>query len=358
MSNQDNQLSFTSANVDQWLAEGLVTGEQAAHIRERISVPESTTLPASARLVTKPLDVITIAYYFGGFLTLFAFTYFIVMNWASFGEIGQFLISIFSVVAIAGAGLLLRRTGLVLGGNMLIFVATGIVSWAAYNFARMVGIWPPAPSAFGSYAAYEAYQLMLRPLWVGLEVISVVVAVAAIWLTRFPPIAFVIVFWSWYLALDVTRLFAQSTLAGYGNLEQAVTIIYGVGLLAVGVFLQRRTSQDYCDWFYVVGHLAIFINATMLILNTDVVVGLIFLPLYFVFLVASVWLQQRIFLVFGAVSFHFYILYLVYKTFYSSANFALILALVGVMIILSTAFYQRYVHPWLKTHLNQYGMLA
>lgn len=358
MSSTNNQTVFTRADLESWLAEGIITPDQATRIREQVPPSAPFVAPPPVRWQVKPPDTVTFAYYAGGFLTLFAFTYFIVMNWTSFGQTGQSLISIFSVAAIGGVGFLLRRAGLILGGDMLIFVASCLVSWAVYNFARMVGVWPSEPSGYVSYEAYATYQVMLRPLWVALEFISIAAAVAAFRLTRFPLIAIPIVFWSWCFALDITRLFAHSTLAGYGNLEEIVTIIFGVALLTVGIYLQRRTTPDYSDWFYTVGHLAVFINVTSFIISADVTVGLIFLPLYFAFLVASIWLQRRIFLASAALNFYIYITYLAYETLYTSSNFALTMALVGLIIILSTAFYQRYVHPWLKTQLSRYGELG
>jgi hypothetical protein len=79
--------------------------------------------------------------------------------------------------------------------------------------------------------------------------------------------------------------------------------------------------------------------------------GLQFLAIYLGFVVASVWLQARVFLVFGALGCYAYVSKLAFDVFVGSLGFVFGLALVGLLILLSAVGYQRYVQLWLTRQL-------
>ena len=67
---------------------------------------------------------------------------------------------------------------------------------------------------------------------------------------------------------------------------------------------------------------------------------------------ASVWLQSRVFLAFGAIGIYAYIAKLAFDVFDRSLGFALALGVIGLLIVLLTVAYQRYAQPWLTSRLT------
>ena len=80
--------------------------------------------------------------------------------------------------------------------------------------------------------------------------------------------------------------------------------------------------------------------------------------LYLSFVIASVLLQRRVFLVFGAFGCYAYTSYLAFRVFQGSLGFVFTLAFVGFVIILSTVAYQRFVRAWLELRFMRFRSIA
>ena len=173
-----------------------------------------------------------------------------------------------------------------------------------------------------------------------------------IFATRFTLISLPIAFWTWYLSMDLTRLISQSNYWSWSEREQVISILIGAGMLALGIFLQRRAKQDYSSWFYLFGHLIIISCLSALTIDKKGALGLVYLLVYLAFVIASIWLQRRIFLVFGALGCYSYLCYLAFQVFDGALGFVFALAAIGLFMVLSAVGYQKYLRPWLE---RQFG---
>jgi hypothetical protein len=204
-------------------------------------------------------------------------------------------------------------------------------------------------------AEAEPYRDFYRTIdgnWVILEAVCIAVALAAAWWTRFPLLTLLIGFWGWYLSMDLTEAITGHGDFAWGPVEWSVGAVIGLAMLAIGVWLQRRhDAREWSLWFYIFGHVAVLGNLGALALDDGPVLGLLFLTVYLGFVVASVWLQSRVFLVFGALGCYAYVSKLAFDVFAGSLGFVFGLALVGLLIVLSAVGYQRYVQPWLTRQL-------
>jgi hypothetical protein len=351
MSDVDRGLQFTWADVEKWVTDGLLTEDQAVAIREYVALGDSVTKPANATQEQRPgLNLITLAYYFGGFMILLAYTFFVGLQWQSLSRPGQLAIAAGTVGVLWGLSYWLRRTGLPLAGGLLLFAGTGIVPLVVYTGLRLAGLWPDQPG-YDDLAYQDFYQLV-KPAWVTMEVVSLLVATFVIWRVRFPLITLLIAFWVWYLSMDLTRWVFQNGDQTYDDLEQFMSLAIGFGLVVLGVVLQRRTRQDYSRWFYIFGHVIILGNFGALAYDKQGVIGLLFLAMYLVFVVASVWLQRPVFVVFGALGCYSYASYLAFQVFNGALGFVFALAIIGLVIVLSAVGYQKYARPWLTQRLH------
>jgi hypothetical protein len=152
--------------------------------------------------------------------------------------------------------------------------------------------------------------------------------------------------------MDMTEALTGHDDFAWGPAEWSVGTAVGLVMLAVGLWLQlRRGAPEWSFWFYLFGHVAVLGNLGALAFDDGPALGLIFLTVYLGFVVASVWLQARVFLVFGALGCYAYVSKLAFDVFAGSLGFVFGLALVGLLIVLSAVSYQRYVQPWLAQRL-------
>jgi hypothetical protein len=351
MSDIGKNSQFTWADIQQWVERGLIRPDQARNIRKHVEaagpVAEQVQTGVEQR---KGLNLVTIANYFGGFLVLLAYTVFIGTKWGSLDSAAQAGVSLLTIGVLWTIGFALRYLGYVQAGGLLIFAGTGVFPLLVYTLERMIGARPAA----GSYAYGDFYYRTDAPIWIVMEVTSIFVATIILWRIRFSLLVLLIAFWSWFLSMDLLRWITQSPTWSWGDQEQLVSTLIGVFMLALGIFLQRRTRQDYSLWFYTFGHLIVFTHLTALLLDNESALGLLYLMIYLAFVVASVWLQRRVFLVFGAIGSYGYISFLAFDVFEGSLGFVFALAGAGLAIILTTVGYQKYIRPWLEGQLTSY----
>jgi hypothetical protein len=342
--------------VEQWADHGLIRPDQVTAIRAHVAGLSDPIPPAAhsraVDITPRPvgneiragLNLVTIAYYFGAFMILLAYTFFLGLQWENLGRGGQAVAACGTVAGLWLVGSLLRRRGYPGAGNLLVFAGTGVTALAVYSVLRLAGLWPESAEA----EVYRDFYRTIDGNWVLLEVACIAVALVAVWWTRFPLLALLIGFWCWYLSMDLTEMVTGHDDFAWGPVEWSVGTAVGLAMLTIGVWLQRRHGrQEWSLWFYVFGHIAMLGNLGALALDDGSALGPLFLAVYLGFVIASVWLQSRVFLVFGALGCYAYVSKLAFDVFAGSLGFVFALALVGLLIVLSAVGYQRYVHPWL-----------
>lgn len=350
MANSSPGPSFTWDDLEQWAAAGMIRHDQLDAIRARLSAP---SLPSegerpAVREHRAGLNLTTVAYYFGAFMILLAGTIFLGAEWETLGRPGQLVASWCAVAGLWSAGALLRGRGYPLGGNLLIFAGTGVTPLAIYTTLRILNLWPVSADS----RTYHAFYERIDAAWLILEIGSGLIALAVAYRTRFPLLTLLIGFWGWYLSMDLTELLAGHDNFQWGPPEWTVGASVGLVMIAIGLWLQRRHGgQAWSRWFYIFGHIALLGNLTALAFNGGPWLGLLFIAVYIGCVIASVWLQSRTFLVFGALGCYAYICRLAFDVFDGSLAFSVALAAIGLLLVLVTVAYQRYAHPWLASRL-------
>ncbi len=349
---------FTWDDIERWVAHGLLMPEQARAIRRFVEGGEVALAERGRRPLAPPesreersgLNLVTIAYYFGSVLILLAYTFFVGLAWEDLEVGSQAAIALGTIGGLWAIGGTLRRFGYAIAGSLLIFAGTGIVPLGVYTLQKLVGLWPDGSNT----DAYREFYREVAPAWVTLEVTSVLVTLAVLWRVRFPLLTLPIAFWTWFLSMDLSRWIARSEERDWGNREQAVGLVVGLLTLALGGVLQRRYGASWSRWFYLFGHLAVFFTASALALDDDVGGLRLLYPLLFLaFVVLSVRLQERTFLVFGALGCYAYASYLAFEVFDGALGFVFALAAIGLTVVLSAVAYQRFVRQALEEWLGR-----
>ena len=313
---------FTVKDLQRWQEKGLLSEEQLQRI---ISDEEIDTSPAEAEEKAR-LNPIIIAYYFGGFLALLSFTFFVGMRWESFTD-GQRVATTFAAMVVTGGlGVWLRffRNYAVAGGILLLVAAT-VFPLFAYTVAELGGFWPDNRDSFNGLSYAFLY----------LSLISLPVALAILVLTRFPLISL--------LVMGLVH-FAASAIGGIASADQAIVTSATCGVFVVaGIGLSLAEKKRHTFWLKLYGLVGLQIGFTTLFTNSEnALFGVLFLAVYLVIILMSLRFQEIIYLVFGVIGVYTYIIRLVFDYLEDTVYFPLVLGVIGISIVVLAVLYQRY----------------
>lgn len=325
---------ITDADLERWVRDGLITADQRNAIRSDL---------AARGAAEGGLTATTLLYYGGGLLVLLAYSVFLGLQWEELSPGGRVAISALSLAFFGAASYVLLRTGrFQLPGELLQVVAVAIVPLLAFAVLDATGIWPEEPSDFLA-SAREQYQADLTWARMALAGATLVVALAAFRWSRSPFVLGAVAISIASLILDASIALQPAREEYTWETPQAL-LIAGVGaaVLAGGVASRGRTERDYSLWLYAMGLAGLAVGLGNRAFSTDAPAwGALWMFGAVLVLAASIPLQQRLFAAAGLAAVFAYLSKLVFEVF-ESANAALILAALGLLIVGAGMLYQRF----------------
>lgn len=335
-----------AGRLRRWVAAGLITPEQGAAI-ERFEMAHAATA-ADTRL---RISFGAVLMYLGGFLILLAVTIFLALSWESYGLAGQVVWAALAVGGLWLLGSLLRRKESArLAGDLLTFAGTGAVPLLVYTLVRLSGF---LPHTLESYDTGE-FQARVQATWTIIAIASIAAALVTALRTRFGPALLLAGLWGWLLATDLTRWARQAGTWAWDDPELWAGAAAGVALLGAGLLALRGRHRPFATWLFLAGHTALFLNLAILGLSRESLgLALLFLALYLAIVIASVWLQSTVFLVFGAGGTYGLICYLVLRNLRDAGSITLGLVFIGLFVAFTGIAYQKWIEPRLLRLFSQ-----
>src|SRR5712691_1862197 len=313
------------ADLDRAIAEQILTSPQAEALWRLLQSRQPVPAGVPAHVPDAPQRRFTglnVAYYFGALLVI--------------GGMGIFLIATLYAFFFTMAGLrLLAQPQTRTPGGLLVTMAVCMTPLAVYGLERMTGLWPGADP--GNYRGFFPW---IRGGWFAMEAATVLAGLIALRKVRFPflvaPIAFVL----WFMSMDaVPALFHAQPWDG--DIARRVSIAFGLALMFVAFQVDHRTEEDYAFWLYFFGMIS-FWGAITSMQSDRELSKLLYCAMNVGFVVLSVLLRRRVFLVFGAIGVNAYLGHLAWRVFEHSLIFPFVLTLLGLGIITAAVYYQRH----------------
>lgn len=321
---------------------GILTAEQSDALCRFLE--ERSTATGAPRF-----GLVPVLWYGGALIIMSAMGLFSTIGFSSFGS--GFLLGtalVYGVLFAAVGGVLVRRPAPfdALGG-LLVTVAVTMAPLATFAVQDLMGWWDgPDPGA------YNGFYVWVKQSWVPMDLATVAAGVVAVSLVRFPFLVMPIAVALWFLSMDLAH---RLTGGGIGEWEHArqVSMLFGLGVLAVAWVIDVRARKDYAFWLHLFGLMAFWGGLTSLDSNSEV--GKALYALINVGLVGlSVFLGRRAYAVFGALGVAFYLGHLAHSVFRDSLLFPFALSLVGVSVIAAGLFILRRAaaaQAWMQAHL-------
>jgi hypothetical protein len=334
-------MRFSERDLDRWVERGVITSAQ----RDTM-VADLSSRPSFPRL-----DLTTLLYYGGGLLVVLAYSIFLGLQWEEMNSVARIAISAASLVFfVAVSQLLINSERFRLPGELLQVAAVAIVPLLASALLEAIGWWPHEPdyrNAIDYNAAWNAYVEDMIWARIALGGVTLLAATAAFASSR-SPFVLIAAFASLVSVLLDTTMQVRSP-SEFGDYiwgaGQSLTIAaVGTVALAGGVLSRDRTERDYSVWLYVFGIVALAVGLGVQALSEDsneAVWGSVWMGTAVALLVLSLVLQERIFAVAGLAGIFAYFAKLVFDVF-ESANAALALVVLGLVVLGVGMLYQRY----------------
>lgn len=281
------------------------------------------------------LDLSNTLYYFGALIVVSAMSFFMTLGWEMFGGSGIFLIASAYGIAFAMAGRYVwYKKDLKIPGGLLFTVAVCMTPLAVYGFETMTGIWPQEDPGF-----YRDYHIWIKGSWFIMELATIIAGLITLKYIRFPFLTAPIAFTLWYMSMDLTPLLFGRHDFSYEE-RLWVSLWFGLAMLIFSFLIDRKTKEDYAFWGYLFGMLAFWGGLSLM--NSDREISkLIYCLINLILMLVSVFLQRRVFMIFGAMGVFGYIGHLVWRVFEHSILFPFVLSFLGILIIFAGLTYQR-----------------
>jgi len=286
--------------------------------------------PARARFTG-----VNVSYFFGALVVIAAMGWLMTLGFEQLGPWAVCLIAVTYAVFFAFFGeRLWRSADLKIPGGLLYTMAVCMTPLAIWGLEKGTGFWPAKDP--GHYRDFYPY---IRSSWVLMEAGTVLAAMLALRKVKFSFLVAPAAVALWFMSMDLAAYLA-------GNHEwelalgQRVSIGFGLGMLLVAYLVDHRTREDFAFWLYLFGMTALWGAITSMDSGGEWR-RLLYCLTNLGFVVLSVLLRRRVFLVYGAIGVNAYLVRLAYTVFKDSMLFPFALTVLGLSLIALTVLYQR-----------------
>lgn len=283
------------------------------------------------------LNWISVTYFAGALIVIFALGWFLVDQWDRLGAGGVLAVALLYAALFVGTAWYLLRAGYRTAGGLataLAVATTPLIVWALENLG---GMWVPwrLPLPFEWHP--EGWE---SGRWTVIQLATIGSALFALQRVRFPFLTAFIAVPAVTIAFPVAELLFGREL-GYA-MRDWLLLVFGTALLAAAYAVDERDDEreGFAFWLYLCGVAAVAVGLVHLFGEIRWTRHLAPL-LAVVAFAAALYLRQRVFLVGGAIALFWYLGYLAFEVFRETALFPIALATIGLLVLLATVWLQR-----------------
>lgn len=308
---------------------GLIDDTKLAEIRSFLEQRQ----PAIARQTAPRFDLTHVLWYAGALIVIGAMGLF---TNEAFNRMGGWALATcgatyLAVFLIAGE-LLWRNITLRIPAGLLVAIGVSMVPLIIYGVQDGLGVWDKAMGDPGDYNRFLSY---VNGSWIYMEIGAIAAALIAVWRYPFPFILMLAAVALWFMSMDLALWFTYEP-GNYFDFDvrRMVSLYFGLGMIALAwtIDILRKRGPDFGFWLHIFGVLTFWCGMTFSDSSTELMkfvyclinVGMIGLSLF---------LNRRIYAVFGAIGVATYLGYLASEVFKDVILFSFALSAIGLGVI-------------------------
>jgi hypothetical protein len=318
-------MKIIKSDLDSATQNGILTSDQANNLWNYFE----SLRPEQGRF-----QGLHVLYYFGGVLILASMSWFLTTAWSD-GRSIMFISGLFALMYLIVGNSLWHKEKLKIPGGLLITAAVALTPVFIYGFQKATGL-----GLHGITGDYKEYHAFVRGQWIFMEIGTLVAAVVALKFYRFTFITFPLALTLWYMSMDLTPLIFGKEEYNWDE-RKIVSCVFGLFVLFGSYFVDKKYKKiDFAFWTYLYGMLAFWVALSMM--ESDSEIGkAIYCLINIGFVILSVYLRRRVFLVCGTFGVLGYVSHLAWHVFKDSYALPIFLALAGIFIVFLGVKYQK-----------------
>lgn len=318
----------TETDLRKAVAAGLLSEEQAARILDYLAQRgSSSSAPTAAAF-----DLTHVLWYGGALIVMAAMGLFSNAAFSLMGGWALFATGAIYAGALWLAGRNLWERGLRTPAGLLIAAAVAMVPLMIFGIQDALDLWRFAQGKPGSYRDFFPF---VNGSWLYMEIGTVLAAMLAVRAYRAPFILLVGGIALWFMSMDIATWFI-ATPADFHDFEtrRRVSIIFGLCMIAIAWTMDLKLTKgpDLGFWLHIFGAAAFWGALTASSESTDVT-RFIYLLINLALISLSLFLDRRIYAVFGAIGVAVYLGYLAHDVFKDMILFSFALSAIGLGVI-------------------------
>ena len=311
-------------DIDQAVVAGVIHADQADVLWRFLTAKAAAAQPA----IRPRFDLVHLLWYAGALIVIGAMGLFTTLAFAQLGGAALAAIAVIYAVVLASAGDRLWRRGLLIPGGLLITIAVTMAPMFVYGVQEALG-WLNVPE--GDFRDLYEFCRVARGGWVPMELATIVAGLIALRFYRFSFLIAPVAMALWLLSMDVAPWIFGDPSPSW-RLRRLVSVWFGLGMIIVAWTVDVRSRGDFAFWLHLFGLLAFWGGLTTTDSNSElsravyclINVGLIGLGLF---------LQRRAYTLFGGLGVAIYLHHLAERVFRDSLLYPLALSVIGLAMI-------------------------
>ena len=322
----------TEQDLRKAVAAGLIGEAQAKSILDFVKQQAQDGAGLDAQPAAR-FDLTHVLWYGGALIIMAAMGLF---TNAAFNKMGGW--ALFATGAAYAAGLILlgrhlwHARNLRVPGGLLIAAAVAMVPLMIYGIQDALDLWRYAKGRPGDYQDFFPY---VNGSWLFMETGTVLAAFAALRAYKVPLLLMVAGIALWFMSMDIAMWFTPSP-TDYGDLEtrRIVSIFFGLAVMAVAwaIDLRRPQGPDLGFWLHIFGAAAFWGGLSASPDSTELQ-RFLYLLTNLALISLALYLDRRIYAVFGAFGVAIYLGILAHGVFTDMIMFSFALSVIGLAVI-------------------------
>lgn len=289
--------------------------------------------PAETRQTAPRFDLTHVLWYAGALIVMGAMGLF---TNEAFNRMGGWALAacgaVYLVVLLAAGHALWRNATLRIPAGLLVAVAVSMVPLIIYGVQDVLGFWK---YAMGDPGQYKSFYYYVNGSWIYMEIGAILAALVAVWRYPFPFILLIAAVALWFMSMDLALWFTREPGNYYDyDIRRQVSLYFGIGMILVAwaVDILRRRGPDFAFWLHIFGVITFWSAMTFSPSSTELM-KLVYCLINVGMIGLSLFLNRRIYAVFGAIGVATYLGYLASEVFREVILFSFALSAIGLAVI-------------------------